>query len=101
MLQECLLTNVDDLDQPTKLRHGTLKNTIAVFGATSNTIAAIWKRALQSKQEGNILADMSARKKGRVGRKKGMIDMDTLHAISLANCKNLRSLATHLGVIVI
>ncbi|XP_057540736.1 uncharacterized protein LOC130818589 [Amaranthus tricolor] len=80
-----------------RLPWGTIK-TIALQHNTSKwTIARLWESAKTSMQNG-IVIDVNSRKRGRVGRKPRVFDMNLLNAVPIEKRTIIRAMATALGI---
>ncbi|XP_057548140.1 uncharacterized protein LOC130826576 [Amaranthus tricolor] len=80
-----------------RLPRGTIK-TIAMQHNTSRwTISRLWESAKTSMQNG-ILIDVNSRKRGRVGRKPKVFDMNLLNAVPIEKKTTIRAMASALGI---
>ncbi|XP_057538135.1 uncharacterized protein LOC130815663 [Amaranthus tricolor] len=80
-----------------RLPRGTIK-TIAMQHNTSRwTISRLWESAKISMQNG-ILIDVNSRKRGRVGRKPKVFDMNLLNAVPIEKRTTIRAMASALGI---
>ncbi|XP_057548274.1 uncharacterized protein LOC130826727 [Amaranthus tricolor] len=80
-----------------RLPRGTIK-TIAMQHNTSRwTIARLWESAKTSMQNG-IVIDVNSRKRGRVGRKPKVFDMNLLNVVLIEKRTTIRAMASALGI---
>ena len=80
-----------------RLPWGTIK-TIALQHNTSRwTVARLWESAKTTMQNG-IVVDVNSRKRGRVGRKPRVFDMNLLNVVPIEKRTTHRTMATALGI---
>jgi len=66
------------------------------FNVTPTVIYDLFKWRQESLVARNVVADVSRRKHGQVGRKKQLLDLEAMKAIPLMQRQNVWSLAVHL-----
>jgi hypothetical protein len=81
-------------NNPTKLLPTAAREVALKFGVHHSAVRDVFKRGMESLAEGDFVANVSCRKRGRVGRKKlGVLEPNTVMAIPLVDRQNIRSLA--------
>src|SRR5271170_8028946 len=80
-----------------KLKKGSISSASDLFSVSTNTISKIWHQGKNSCQDGSP-ADVSARKKGRVGRKKINMDLNAVQEVPLRLRTTIRTLANSLKI---
>lgn len=83
-----------------KLNHGAINEAAANFKVHRRTISRLWKRAQQSKENGNEVFNVESRKRGRCGPKKKDFSqqLEKIKDIPLNQRRTLRSLSNAVNV---
>ncbi|KAH7853333.1 hypothetical protein Vadar_001315 [Vaccinium darrowii] len=80
-----------------KLKRGCLKEVAAMFSVDPRTISAILQRANSCIAKG-LTVDVSPNLRGRVGRKRVQLDINTISALKFTERTNIRSIAEAIHV---
>ncbi|GMF12700.1 unnamed protein product [Phytophthora lilii] len=97
MLDFLLKRRVEDT---TKLVRHAVTDAANEFGVDRRTVSRLWKRAVQSLENGDEVCDVASRKVGRRGRRKRdwSAELERVKEIPLAQRGSIRALATAVGI---
>ncbi|GMF33215.1 unnamed protein product [Phytophthora fragariaefolia] len=84
----------------TKLVRHAVTDAANEFGVDRRTVSRLWKRAVQSLENGDEVCDIASRKVGRRGRRKRdwSAELERVKEIPLAHRGSIRALATAVGI---
>lgn len=84
----------------TKLMRHAVTEAAAEFGVDRRTVSRLWKRAVQSLENGDEVCDIASRKIGRRGRRKRdwSAELKRVKDIPLSRRGSIRALATAVGI---
>ncbi|KAE9113484.1 hypothetical protein PF005_g10499 [Phytophthora fragariae] len=84
----------------TKLVRHAVTDAANEFGVDRRTVSRLWKRAVQSLENGDEVCDIASRKVGRRGRRKRdwSAELERVKEIPLAQRGSIRALATAVGI---
>ncbi|KAG6614010.1 Small conductance calcium-activated potassium channel protein [Phytophthora cinnamomi] len=84
----------------TKLMRHAVTDAANEFGVDRRTVSRLWKRAVQSLENGDEVCDIASRKVGRRGRRKRdwSAELERVKEIPLAQRGSIRALATAVGI---
>ncbi|CAI5706791.1 unnamed protein product [Peronospora effusa] len=83
-----------------KLMRHAVTDAATKFCVDRRTVSRLWKRALQSLENGDEVCDVASRKIGRRGRRKRdwSVELERVKEIPLAQRGSIRALATAVGI---
>lgn len=91
----CLLSQAKDL----KLPRGSIQATARQFHCSDKSVSRLWNASVHSLRANNTLPDFSLDGRGRTGRKKKILDLQTqIKVVPLRRRQTLRSLSAALEV---
>ncbi|ETI42569.1 hypothetical protein F441_12314 [Phytophthora nicotianae CJ01A1] len=88
------------IEGSTKLMRHAVTDAATEFGVDRRTVSRLWKRAVQSLENGDEVCDVASRKVGRRGRRKRdwSAELERVKEIPLAQRGSIRALATAVGI---
>ncbi|KAI9917522.1 hypothetical protein PsorP6_013095 [Peronosclerospora sorghi] len=88
------------IDGTSKLVRHAVTDAAAAFRVDRRTVSRLWKRAVQSLENGDQVCDVASRKVGRRGRRKRdwSAELERVKEIPLAQRGSIRALATAVGI---
>lgn len=88
------------IEGSTKLMRHAVTDAATESGVDRRTVSRLWKRAVQSLENGDEVCDVASRKVGRRGRRKRdwSAELERVKEIPLAQRGSIRALATAVGI---